>query len=115
APGQEGELLTGGDGVALGYWNRPELTVERFISDPADPTRGSRFYRTGDQVRLREDGNIEFLGRRDGQVKLRGFRIELGEIEAAVRKHEGVRDCAAKVATDSTGQRYIVAYVVRNA
>ena len=113
APGHEGELLAGGDGVALGYWNRPELTGERFISDPASPATGAQYYRTGDHVRVRDDGIIEFLGRRDGQVKLRGFRIELGEIESAIRRHAGVRDCAVKVVSDDNCQGYLVAYVVR--
>ena len=113
ASGEEGELLAGGEGVALGYWNRPELTAERFVRDPADPEGGALFYRTGDQVRSRSDGVIEFLGRRDGQVKLRGFRIELGEIEAAIRKQDGVRDCAVKAVGGGSGQEFLAAYVVR--
>ena len=115
ASGEEGELLAGGEGVALGYWNRPELTAERFVRDPADPEGGALFYRTGDQARSRSDGVIEFLGRRDGQVKLRGFRIELGEIEAAIRKQDGVRDCAVKVVERGSGQEFLAAYVVREA
>ncbi len=113
--GEEGELLAGGEGLALGYWNRPELTAERFIKDPTDAGSGEIFYRTGDYVRLQEDGNIEFLGRRDGQVKLRGFRIETGEVEATIRTHEGVRDCAVKVSRTSSGQERLVAYVVPKA
>ena len=79
--GVAGELHIGGDGLARGYWNRPELTAEKFIHNPfsADPT--SRLYKTGDLSRYLPDGNIEFLGRIDHQVKIRGYRIELGEIE----------------------------------
>lgn len=112
AAGAEGELLAGGAGVALGYWNRPELTSERFVIPPSADSGAGVFYRTGDQVRMRKDGVVEFLGRRDQQVKLRGFRIELGEIEAAIRKHEGVRDCAVKIACDASGSQLIAAYVV---
>jgi aspartate racemase len=112
--GEEGELLAGGEGVALGYWNRPELTAERFVRDAREPDAGTLYYRTGDHVRSRHDGVIEFLGRRDGQVKLRGFRIELGEIEEAIRRHAGVRDCAVKVVGTGQDQGYLAAYVVRN-
>src|SRR5439155_3263463 len=84
--GVPGELLIGGAGVARGYLNRPELTSERFIPHPFSNRPGARLYRTGDLARFRANGEIEFLGRLDHQVKLRGFRIELGEIEAALRE-----------------------------
>lgn len=93
--GVAGELYLGGPGVARGYRNRPDLTAERFIRDPIgnDPC----LYKTGDVARWRPDGNIDFLGRIDAQVKLRGFRVELGEIEELARHHESVRDAVALV------------------
>ncbi|HEY0139049.1 MAG TPA: amino acid adenylation domain-containing protein, partial [Nannocystis sp.] len=95
--GVPGELYLGGEGVALGYLGRPDLTAERFIADPfvADPA--ARLYRTGDRARWLADGNLEFLGRVDHQVKLRGFRVELHEVEAALREQPGVRDGVALV------------------
>lgn len=94
--GVPGELWIGGEGVARGYWNRQDLTDERFIPDPFAQD-GSRVYRTGDLARYLFDGNIEFCGRLDEQVKVRGYRIELGEIEAALRSHPSVAECAAYV------------------
>src|SRR4030095_9761680 len=95
-----------GDGVALGYWQRPELTAERFIM------RGTeRLYRTGDRVKRRADGVLEYLGRLDGQLKLRGFRIELGEIEAVLAQHPGVREAAVKVC-GSDAERSLAAFFV---
>jgi amino acid adenylation domain-containing protein len=114
ADGEEGELVTGGLGLALGYWNRPELTTERFITAKFAGDPNERFYRTGDHVRRRSDGALEFLGRKDNQVKLRGFRIELGEIESALRQHAGVRDCAVAVRADPSGNRSLSAWLVPN-
>ena len=82
--GVQGELYIGGAGVARGYLHRPELTAEKFLSDPFSNDSSSRIYRTGDLARYLPDGNIEFLGRIDNQVKIRGFRIELGEIESVL-------------------------------
>src|ERR1700722_12021247 len=91
---QEGELYAGGEGLALGYLNRDELTAERFIANPFDPSGSTRLYRTGDRVRRRTDGNIEFLGRVDRQVKINGKRVELDEIEACLRRSGLVADAA---------------------
>jgi amino acid adenylation domain-containing protein/non-ribosomal peptide synthase protein (TIGR01720 family) len=110
--GAIGELYLGGDGVARGYWRRPELTRERFVPDPFDGTDGARLYRTGDVVRRRPDGAIEFLGRRDEQVKIRGFRVEPGEVEAALRTHPEVSDVAVTVEGGPGGGKRLIAYVV---
>jgi amino acid adenylation domain-containing protein len=107
-----GELHIGGDALARGYWNRPELTAEKFIANPFTNEPGDRLYKTGDLARYRADGNIEFLGRIDQQVKVRGYRIELGEIEVALARHESVRTAVVTVRQESPADQRIIAYVV---
>ncbi len=107
--GVPGELLTGGDGLALGYLGRPELTDERFVIDPFSTELDARLYRTGDRVRFLADGRIEFLGRLDNQVKIRGFRVEPEEVEVTLARHEGVGQCAVITAV-RRGEKILVAY-----
>ncbi|MGB6123309.1 MAG: phosphopantetheine-binding protein, partial [Bacteroidota bacterium] len=105
-------LHVGGIGLARGYLNRPDLTAKKFIPDPFGKEEGARLYKTGDLARYLPDGNIEFMGRIDDQVKVRGFRIELGEIEAVLGLHPAIRDVVVIVREDIAGDKRIVAYVV---
>ena len=111
--GAPGELYIGGVGVGRGYWQRPDLTADRFVPDPYGSKAGARLYRTGDRARYRADGAIEFLGRVDYQVKLRGQRIELGEIETALRQHESVGEVIVTVRGSDEDDQRLVAYVVK--
>ncbi|RKH72154.1 non-ribosomal peptide synthetase [Corallococcus interemptor] len=113
--GVTGELYVGGVQVGRGYLNQPGLTADRFIPDPLGATPGGRLYRTGDWARHLPDGTLEYLGRRDAQLKVRGFRIELGEIEAALAQHPSVRDCVVDARDDGGGQKQLVAWVVNAA
>jgi natural product biosynthesis luciferase-like monooxygenase protein len=110
-PGSDGELYLAGPGVARGYHHRPALTAERFLADPFAGAPGARMYRTGDRVRRRPDGVVEFLGRADQQIKLRGHRIELGEVEEALREVAGVREAAAAVHADAATGPQLIGYV----
>ncbi|HEX3095292.1 MAG TPA: amino acid adenylation domain-containing protein, partial [Candidatus Angelobacter sp.] len=111
--GVAGELLIAGDGLARGYLNRSELTLEKFVANPFRP--GTRMYKTGDLVRWLADGNIRYLGRIDTQVKIRGFRVELGEIEARLAEHPGVRETVVVVDEDAYGGKRLVAYYTTTA
>ncbi len=112
--GLAGELLIGGAGVVRGYLNRPELTDEKFITNPFNHVPGARLYRTGDLARYKANGTIDFLGRLDHQVKIRGYRIELGEIEAQLGTHPAVKESVVVAREDSPGDKRIVAYVVED-
>ncbi len=110
--GIPGELYIGGVGLAQGYLNRPDFTAERFIPHPFSDVPGARLYKTGDMARYRPDGHLEFLGRRDYQVKIHGFRVEVGEIEAAIRQHAGVGEAVVVAREEASGDKRLVAYVV---
>jgi amino acid adenylation domain-containing protein len=110
--GVPGELYIGGDGLARGYRNRPELTAEKFVPHSFRRQAEARLYNTGDLARYRADGNVELLGRRDDQVKIRGFRVELGEIEAALGEHPAVQTTAVVLRDDEPGEPRLVAYAV---
>jgi amino acid adenylation domain-containing protein len=110
--GVTGELFIGGEGVGRGYLNRPELTAEKFIPHPFTNRPGERLYRTGDLVRQLRDGNLEFVGRIDHQIKIRGFRVELGEIEAVLAQFRGVKQCVVLLREDQPGEKKLVAYLV---
>ncbi|MFE9635320.1 amino acid adenylation domain-containing protein [Streptomyces sp. NPDC006463] len=112
AAGTVGELYIGGDGVAVGYLNKPAMTAEKFLADPFSGIPGQRLYRTGDLVRSAADGRLEFVGRRDHQIKLRGYRIELGEVELAVSDHPDIRGCVALVDETDPEDKRLVCHVV---
>jgi amino acid adenylation domain-containing protein len=109
--GVPGELYIGGTGLARAYLNRPDVTAERFIANPFTSDATARLYRTGDLVRYLPDGNLEFLGRTDNQIKIRGFRVELGEIEATLLQHPAVREAAVVTTEDIPGYKSLVGYV----
>lgn len=110
--GIPGEVCIGGEGVTEGYWNRPELTSERFV--PNRFTEHGHLYKTGDLGRFRADGSIELLGRLDDQVKVRGYRIETGEIETLLQRYDGIREAVVLDREDQAGERYLCAYLVSN-
>ena len=112
--GVQGEIWIGGDGVAQKYLNRPELTEEKFIDNPFTHVKDARIYKTGDLARMLPDGNIEFIGRKDSQVKMRGYRIELGEIEAVLQQLDHVQQAVVLAKKDPSGTKQLVAYVVPN-
>jgi amino acid adenylation domain-containing protein len=115
AEGAEGELYAGGGQVTRGYLGRAALTAERFLPDPFSLVSGARMYRTGDRARRRADGELEYLGRRDEQVKVRGYRVEPGEVEAALRQAPGVAECIVVARRDTPGETRLVGYLTGSA
>ena len=111
-PGVPGELFLAGDGLSRGYWNAEGLTQEKFLIDPFSSVTGARMYRTGDVVRRRHDGLLEYRSRTDRQVKIRGHRIELGEVESAILRHPQVHQTAVVAAGDAAAGKQLVAYLV---
>src|SRR5262249_15062648 len=112
AIGLVGELHIGGVGLARGYLKSSEQTAERFIPNPFNAQPGARLYKTGDLARYLPDGNIDFIGRLDHQVKVRGYRIELGEVEAALRQHPSIAEAVVEARGEVSGERRLVAYLV---
>ena len=110
--GVAGEIYLGGDGLAQGYWNSPEITASKFVPNPFSESVDSRLYKTGDLARFDANGNVEFIGRVDHQVKLRGFRIELGEIETLLAKQPGVNEAVVMLREDAPGDRRLAAYII---
>ncbi len=115
AAGSAGELFIGGDCLARGYLNLPELTAERFLADPFQKGEEKRMFKTGDLVRWRPDGSLEYLGRSDEQIKIRGFRIEPGEIEAALMQFDGIDDAVVIKRNDASGTDHLLAYLIMEA
>lgn len=113
-PGEEGEICVGGVQVARGYWNQPELTKLKFISNPFSNNENDKIYKTGDIGRLLPDGNIEYAGRKDTQVKVRGYRIELGEIESVLIQSEAIKNVVVEAPENKQGDKQLVAYIVPN-
>ncbi len=111
-PGIPAELYLSGDGLARGYWRRPDLTAERFVPHPFAPLPGERLYRTGDLARWQPNGTVDFLGRIDRQVKIRGFRVEPAEVEAALERHPGIAAAVVEPRDDGRGTRRLVAWIV---
>src|SRR5207237_243087 len=109
--GVRGEIYVGGAGLALGYWRQPELTAERFVENRIAPERWARLYRTGDLGRWRKNGELEYLGRVDSEVKVRGMRIDLGEIETVLRSEERIEEAVVELRGEG-GEQRLVAYVV---
>jgi acyl-CoA synthetase (AMP-forming)/AMP-acid ligase II len=107
-----GEICIGGEGLARGYFKQPELTAEKFVPDPFSAEAGARLFRTGDIGRYLPDGNVEYHGRRDHQVKVRGFRIELGEIETVLKTNPAIRQAVVVPVDDAQGEKQLVVYLV---
>ena len=110
--GVRGELYIGGDSISLGYINRPDLTADCFLKDPFVDDINAKIYKTGDMVRYRSDGNLEYLNRLDNQVKIRGFRIELEEVEAVLGQNPGVKQVVVHAREDEPDNKRLVAYIV---